>query len=954
MLRTPARRVCFLFLALVACGAWLRAGPWPEIESDLPPHPQLQTGTLPNGLRYLVLPNAEPRDRISLRLVVAVGAVHENASELGMAHFLEHMAFRGTRTHPAGSLTPTLQRLGIGLGPDNSAFTHLDRTSYHLDLPSASDATLREGLRVFREYAEEISFDGAAIERERGVILSEHITRDTPQTRAQTANLRLLWPDSLHARAPIGGTLATTKAFKREQFVAFYDAWYRPERMAVIVVGNVEAAAAAKAIEDELGRLAARGPARPEPAGLDDIVASRADVEVFKDPGLGGFSIALQRPAVRPATKTRSDRIQRLREQLAMAMLYQRLFALSLETDATLMTPQVGIIPGIGRWDIVSMSATGKLDQWRLVAARLEQEHRRAIQFGFTASELARARVNFATAQDNAIRSFATWPSSWLANQLELYLVAGEVLATPEAVRSDFGEALAATTEVDCLLALRRLWTDKAPHVYAVAHPSVSVPPQDLSEVLNKSRDSEVAAYTDAAGSAKFAYEDFGPAGKLLHTEHVADLDARLSHFENGVRFNHKETSFEANSILINLRVGEGKLTQREDRPGLDYLANIAVPEGGLGKHPPHEMSALLSGRSFDIRFVAGTDACWFTARCAKDDLKFTLQVIAAYLTDPAFRPDAQRQAHAAFSGMYSNLAASPGGSIQLYAQRDLAGGDRRFGLPAVDELYARTVDEVKAWVAPQLASGAIEMSVVGDVGWEQARTAVAETIGALPERSSRRVGSTAAVHPPKTPPKPKVIAVSGNGAHTAIAWCWPVLQIADVREGRRLHMLAEVLNERFRQRLRDELGAAYVTAAHFVETPGFPRLNHFVFQTEVVSQHLAAALRILDRETKALSRDGISADEFVRVREPYLRHRIDEMRQNGYWGGTLLSDVQQYPEQLAASRNRISDTQAITREELSALAKRHLAPAKSFKYQTVPIIRTLVAPGTQPAQTAR
>ena len=178
---------------------------WPELESDLPPDPALVRGMLPNGLRYLILPNAEPKEKISLRLLVRVGSLHENDDERGLAHFVEHMAFRGTKAFPAGSMVAALQRLGIALGPDSTAFTSYDHTIYHLELPDTREATLREGLRAFREYADAVTFDAKLIEQERGVILNEMASRDTPEARAYDANFAFLWPGSREIRRkPIG------------------------------------------------------------------------------------------------------------------------------------------------------------------------------------------------------------------------------------------------------------------------------------------------------------------------------------------------------------------------------------------------------------------------------------------------------------------------------------------------------------------------------------------------------------------------------------------------------------------------------------------------------------------------------------------------------------------------------------------------------------------------------
>jgi zinc protease len=257
------RRPTLVVVAFVLCSS-LRAGPWPEVKSDLAPDPLVDWGVLPNGLRYAVRHNAEPKGRASLRLLVAAGSIYEREGERGMAHFIEHMAFRGTREHPNGGLTAELQRLGVGFGPDTAAFTFWDHTIYQLELPDTSEATFREALGVFREYAQDISFDPALIDRERDVILNERDTRDTPNARAADAELELLWPNSPQVlRKPIG-LPENIREFTQVQFLDFYDAWYRPERMAVIVAGDVDPEAVARLIKSAMGGLAARGPPPPD------------------------------------------------------------------------------------------------------------------------------------------------------------------------------------------------------------------------------------------------------------------------------------------------------------------------------------------------------------------------------------------------------------------------------------------------------------------------------------------------------------------------------------------------------------------------------------------------------------------------------------------------------------------------------------------------------------------
>ncbi|MBM3854040.1 MAG: insulinase family protein, partial [Verrucomicrobia bacterium] len=396
--RTPGARRCFTlprpghrFVLLLIAGLGLSlasracASPWPPVETDLPVHPSLHSGTLPNGVRYLFYPNDQPRERVSLRLLVAVGAAHERDDEVGLAHFIEHMAYRGTRRYPAGSLTAALQRLGVGIGPDSSAFTFYEYTVYHLELPDGTDATLREGLRVFREYAEGITFATEGIETERGVVLSELATRDTPQQRAQFANQRFLWPDSQFAARPIGGTTTSLRSFRREHFQAFYDAWYRPERLAVVVVGPINPPAVASLLAAELGSLASRAPAREEPSAITPERAHRPDVDIFADPGLIGAQISFQHPRrVERTPDSHARRVELLHLGLAFAMFQERLQRLAQAPGASFVTPLAQLSTPFRDWQLATFSVATRIDNWKAAFREVEQEHRRVYLHGFT------------------------------------------------------------------------------------------------------------------------------------------------------------------------------------------------------------------------------------------------------------------------------------------------------------------------------------------------------------------------------------------------------------------------------------------------------------------------------------------------------------------------------------------------------------------------------------------
>ena len=228
---------------------------WAQAQSDIPASPRITFGRLANGLRYALLPNHTPPGQVSMRLLVRAGSLQEQDDEPGYAHFVEHMAFRGTRGFPADEKIKFMQALGMGFGPHVNAETTFTHTLYKLDLPENSAATLASGLRILRDYADGLVFDPAEMDRERGVVLSEALARHNTDQDRDIARFELFFAGTIiPQRWPIG-TETSIKRARPAGLRSFYDAWYRPERMVVVAAGDIDPAALAPLLQTTLRRL---------------------------------------------------------------------------------------------------------------------------------------------------------------------------------------------------------------------------------------------------------------------------------------------------------------------------------------------------------------------------------------------------------------------------------------------------------------------------------------------------------------------------------------------------------------------------------------------------------------------------------------------------------------------------------------------------------------------------
>src|SRR5688572_20287116 len=231
----------------------------PELALDrtLPIDPAVRAGRLPNGLRYFVRYNARPEKRVSMRLAVNAGAIQEDADQRGLAHFLEHMAFNGTKNFKPGELVSFLESIGARFGPHVNASTSFDETIYMLEIPTDRAGYVDRGMLVLRDFATGISLLPAEVEKERGVVLEEWRGRLGAGSRLTDKQLPVIFQGSRYAeRLPIGLPEVLQKA-PRERLLAYYQKWYRTDRMAVVVVGDIPAAEAEKLIVKHFAPIAA-------------------------------------------------------------------------------------------------------------------------------------------------------------------------------------------------------------------------------------------------------------------------------------------------------------------------------------------------------------------------------------------------------------------------------------------------------------------------------------------------------------------------------------------------------------------------------------------------------------------------------------------------------------------------------------------------------------------------
>ena len=901
----------------------------PDRSETVRPDPAVRRGVLPNGMRYAVMTNKQPAEGVSIRFNVDVGSFEEADEERGIAHFLEHMAFNGTRSIPEGELDRVFAAQGVAFGRDQNASTSAFDTTYFLDLSLAQPAKLDLAFRWMREVADGMVLSQEAVERERGVVMAEHDAGLGPARTFFEAQAAFLSPELRGpTRWPIG-TRETLKTVDAARLRAFYARWYRPENASIVVVGDLPIGELERRVVQTFGSWRGQGPAPARARRGSPDLKRGLDVLVRAEPQLpSSISACRVQPREAPTPETLSRWSRRLVRQLWDAVLEERLRRLSQSADAPFGAAGISHAEAHREAAYTCLSVRPLNDDWRRGLNAALEEARRMEAHGPTGDEYNRAVAALRTAYRAAVAQADTRRSAPLAAAILSDLAdeeEQEVFSRPEENLRLFEAAVASMRPAMVHEAFRRDWAGSGPLIV------VSAPQPPKAEEVRTAWAAASAAPTPAPPTegprVEWGYKDFGTPGKVARRETVADPGFTRVFFENGVVMNFKQVAFTRDRVDVSIRFGAG-------RSGLPYqpiiipgLAARMTTEGGLGKHDHDELIRLFQARRWSVGLGMGDNYYGLTGASSTADLDLQMQILAAYLSDPGFRPNMDAKIPTAVESFYRTYRTQPAAVIAQALSDAVAPGGPN-SLPPRETMMAVRAKDFARIMRPALSQAPLEVTVVGDVTEAAAIDAVAKTLGALP----RRTGSDARdSNPPflRFPAQlPPVVRATHEGApEKAIAGViWP-LYVA-VPERRReeyaLQLLGGVFSDALRRRVREALGKSYSPGVG-VSMPDYAdqgTLQALVETSPADAEAVAAEIKKLAAE---LAAGGVTAEALEEVRKPMLDRAAKRKETNSWWLQTLDGSYR-HPEWMKDQLEWETLMRAITVAEVQQVAKTWLS----------------------------
>lgn len=929
------RRLLLLVLFCVASAAVLAQ---PNLNAPIPSDPNVRTGKLPNGLTYFIRKNNKPENKVELRLAVNVGSTAEREDQQGLAHFLEHMAFNGTKNFKKNELVSYLQSIGVSFGSHLNAYTSFDETVYMLSIPTDKPGLLDKGILVLSDWASSLTLDPDEVQKERGVVLEELRIGKGADQRMRDRYFPKMFKGSIYAeRLPIGKA-EVLQNFDIKVLKDFYEDWYRPELMAVVMVGSLDPDEMERKIKASFSDIKAKRPAkeRPLPA-VPDHKETLIAVETDKEASVTQAQLIFKRDPDRP--KTLADARQELIRNYFNGMLNARF-------DEIRQSPNPPFVFGGGGFSALvrnkgSFNAFGVTDAksvTRTIGVFLDETNR-VKQFGFTAPEFERMKQRYSASLENRYKE-RDKTDSWMHANTYAQMFLLDRRTPGIAFEYEFHREVMPTITLaevndlakDAITPENRVIVVTGPEKEGVKYPTEA----EILDLLKRSETAKLTPYVDNAVTEPLVAEL--PTTATIKAERTdATLGITYWELSNGVKVALKPTDFKADQIVMRA-FSPGGLSLVPDAHAFSgvFLGQVAG-ESGVKKLTRPQLTKMMSGKQAFASISLSDQFEYINGSSTPKDLETMLQLAYLQFEQVNFDPGAFESFISKQKQFLPNLIANPQSYFSKEVNKTMSRNHPRSIAfpPTEEELNSAKLEHIKAVYADRFADASdFTFVFVGSFETDKLKPLVLKYLGSLPSKNRVEAWKDLGIRPPDG--KLEKVIRKGVDQKSIVQLAFVGATPYNRDDARAISALGELLSIKLIEILREEKGGVYGVGA-FGSLGKIPYERYsftvsFPCGPENVESLTAAAIA----EIVKVQNGEIDEKDVEKVKEARRVRSREDFRRNEYWATSIVTNLSQgteiYPQEEIERRIGL-----ITKEELQKAAKKFVKLDEMKRFVLMP-----------------
>ena len=632
------------FLMMTCCFSLQGIFAQANLQDPIPQDPDVIVGKLPNGITYYIRHNQEPKDRASFYIIRDAGALLETEEQNGLAHFLEHMSFQGTKNFPGKGIISSMEKHGVAFGRNINAYTAHNETVYNISsVPTTSEALLDSCVLMLHDWSYYLSLEEEEIDAERGVISEEWRTRRTPAFRIQRQFFPVLFKGSMYAIRDVIGSLDVINHFEYQTIRDFYHKWYRTDLEAVAICGDFDV----KKMEERVKKILSKVPAvkNPTPRPFFEIPYHEEMYYVLAtDKEVQNSTIDVTTVFRGPSAKEKNTHAymkENLMVSLFNSMAGARMSEIMHQANPPFMSGSLSYSGLVRGYEAYSVRTVAKPNEEGLALETILKENKRIMDHGFTASELERTKINLLAGLESAYKEKDKTNSDSYVSSMQSHFLEDEPMVSTDYYYNFVKKALAEVT-VEDINALAKKWNVKGNRTVMVSGPSENakhLTEAEVKGIMAMVEKTEVKPYEDAVSQGSLISEDL-KGGKVVKTKQLPEFQATEWTLDNGAKVVFRKADYEKDQVALSgYSKGGSSLYDVEDLVSAIEVDGF-VSSFGLGDYDAVTLNKVLTGKMASCNVSLNSLSETVSGGCIPSDFETMMQLLYLRFEKPRFDND--------------------------------------------------------------------------------------------------------------------------------------------------------------------------------------------------------------------------------------------------------------------------------------------------------------------------